>query len=80
MVKSISKNTKNELIEAIRQRYLKEKKIEKTKILDEFFALSGYHRKHAALLFRIPNQLDEHKNINSQHIYDLAVKEALIII
>lgn len=80
MVKSISKNTRNELVEAIRQRYLKEKKSEKTKILDEFIALSGYHPKHAARLLRRNNLLDEPKKLNGQQIFDLAVKETLIIL
>jgi len=80
MVKEISKNTRSELIEAIRQRYAEAKKREKTKILDEFIALAGYHRKHAARLLRRQNHLDGPKKQSSQIIYDLAVKEALIIL
>jgi hypothetical protein len=81
MVKEISKNTRNEIIEAIRRRYMLALKKEKTKILDEFIALSGYHRKHAVRLLGRYNQVVEpNKLTTSKRIYDEAVKEALIII
>ena len=50
MAKKISKETRKELISALRQRYKEASKKDKTKILDEFVALSGYHRKHAVRL------------------------------
>jgi len=43
----ISKNTKRELIEVLRKRYRVSMKNEKTKILDDFISLTGFHRKHA---------------------------------
>jgi len=45
----MSQRSKRELFEAIRPRYLKAKKAEKTRILDEFIASIGYHRKYAIL-------------------------------
>lgn len=39
--------TRKELIEALRARYSGAPLMEKTKILNEFVALTGYHRKHA---------------------------------
>jgi hypothetical protein len=43
----MSLKSKSELLEVVRPRYLKAKKPEKQKMLDEFTAVTGYHRKHA---------------------------------
>jgi hypothetical protein len=43
----MSLNSKHELLEVVRPRYLKANKAEKQKILDEFTCATGYHRKHA---------------------------------
>ena len=48
MVSRISNNTKKELIGALRERYQVSTKKEKTRILDDVSALTGYHRRHAA--------------------------------
>ena len=40
----------NEVLEALRQRYQRAAKLDKTKILDEFVAVAGCHRKHAIRL------------------------------
>ena len=42
----ISKQTRRELLEALHERYRNSAKIDKAKILDEFVALAGCHRKH----------------------------------
>jgi hypothetical protein len=47
---TISQQTKTELLQALRQRYLQASKQEKAKILDEFVAVAGCHRKHAIRL------------------------------
>lgn len=43
---------KRELLEALRPRYLKASKEGKVKILDEFIAATGYHRKYAIRLLK----------------------------
>jgi hypothetical protein len=43
----MSLKSKNELVEVVRPRYLRARKFEKQKILDEFTCATGYHRKHA---------------------------------
>jgi hypothetical protein len=43
----MSLNSKQELVEVVRPRYLRASKAEKQKILDEFTCATGYHRKHA---------------------------------
>jgi len=43
----MSLGSKKELTQAIRNRYLKANKADKGRILDEFIAATGYHRKYA---------------------------------
>jgi len=43
----LSQQSKRELVERIRRRYLQASRAEKTKILDEFVAVTGLHRKAA---------------------------------
>lgn len=43
----MSKKSKDELTKRTQARYLQASKAEKTRILDEFVAATGYHRKHA---------------------------------
>jgi hypothetical protein len=47
MHNTISKPMRTELLEALRQRYQPAPQSEKTKVLDEFVAVAGCHRKHA---------------------------------
>ena len=48
----MSKRSKQELTKEIHPRYLKAKKAEKIKILDEYTAATGYHRKYANKLLK----------------------------
>jgi hypothetical protein len=81
MAMKINKNTRDEIINALKERYKKSKKKEKKRILDEFTAVSGYHRKHAARLLGSKYQVNlSNKKITSKRIYDDAVKDALIIV
>src|SRR5437867_1678318 len=50
MDNTISKQTKTELLRALCQRYRQATKEDKTRILDEFVALAGCHRKPATRL------------------------------
>ena len=50
MQNTISKQARNEVLEAVRERYQQAPKQDKTKILDEFVAVAGCHRKHAIRL------------------------------
>jgi hypothetical protein len=51
----MTKMTKNELIRAVKPRYLKASKKEKGKILDEFCGNTGYERKYAIQIFKAGN-------------------------
>jgi hypothetical protein len=51
MARKVSAETRQELLQAIRERYRGGLKEEKLRILDEFIAVTGYHRKHVIRLF-----------------------------
>jgi len=52
VTRRISMTTRKELVAALRLRYGSAPFNERIKILDEFVALTGYHRKHAIRLLR----------------------------
>ena len=52
MAGRVSVATKGELLAAIGDRYRASSRADRTKILDEFVAVTGYHRKHAIRLLR----------------------------
>jgi hypothetical protein len=76
----ISKQTKSELLELLRQRYLQATKPDKGKILDEFVALAGCHRKHAIRLLTANGPRAANPLVVARRTYDEAVREALIVL
>ena len=72
--------TRQELLDAVRSRYKAAARSAKKVILDEFVAVTGYHRKHAIRLLREnePNEADP--IMPRQRIYDEAVRQGLIIL
>ena len=75
VVNRISKETQAELIGAIRERYRYSSKRQKSKILDEFSALTGFHRKHAIRLIREQGDGIGKKKEYGHAIYNHAVKD-----
>jgi hypothetical protein len=76
----ISKQARTELLAALRQRYQRASKTDKAKILDEFVAVAGCHRKHAIrLLTRTPSATSDVR-AGHRRIYDQAVRQALIVL
>ena len=71
--------TRKELIEAVRERYRGAPTTEKTKILDEFVNLTGYHRKHAIRVLATTAQTSA-KTAARQRVYDDAFQQALIVL
>ena len=70
--------TRNELTDEVRKRYGLASRAEKGRILDEFVKTTGYHRKHA---LRLMNHVPSPKQrVQKERIYDVAVKEALILL
>ena len=77
----ISTQAKAELVRVLGQRYRESAKMTKTQIIDEFIAVSGYHRKHAIRLLTVSNgnRNNSCEIRRSRRIYDEAVKETLIV-
>ena len=65
---------KEELLAQIRDRYREPSKKDKSRILDEFIAVSGHHRKHGIrLLGQLGSGEDAPRPVRGRHIYDEAV-------
>lgn len=77
---TISKSSRAELLEALRQRYRSASKADKAKILDEFVAVAGCHRKHAIRLLSGPPTAAPAAPTVARRTYDEAVREALIVL
>lgn len=74
----MTRTSLEEVMEAVRPRYVKAKSMEKSRILDEFVAITGYHRKSAIRLLnhgRKPRSWDKR---GRPRIYTNEVKSALI--
>ena len=73
---------KQELLATIRDRYRASSKREKSRILDEFIAVTGHHRKHGIrLLGQSGNDWEQQPAVKrSRRIYDDAVGAALIVV
>jgi hypothetical protein len=80
MHNSIGRQTRRELLEALRQRYQRAPKVEKTKILDEFVAVAGCHRKHAIRLLTGDCPAAPTAPVVARRTYDEAVREALVVL
>jgi hypothetical protein len=70
--------SKRELLEVVRPRYLRASKPEKTRILDEFVANTGYHRKYAIRLLKHEAKRQRHKKPGKSKMYQGEVVLALI--
>jgi len=74
----MSQRSKRELLETIRGRYLKGRKKDKTRILDEFVAVTGYHRKYANRLLKQGVKPKGGKKKGRRKIYQGEVVGALV--
>ena len=81
MGRRISKMAKRELLATIRDRYQGSGKRDKGRILDEFTAVTGLHRKHAIrLLAGSGDEREERTSPEGRRVYDEAVREAVIMV
>jgi hypothetical protein len=80
MQDKIGKQAEGELLEVLRHRYRRVPKSDKGKILDEFVAVAGCHRKHAVRLLTADGPLAPDTPVPARRTYDEAVREALIVL
>ena len=80
MVGDISLATRTEVLGAIRSRYREASKKDKSRMLDEFVAILGCHRKHAVRLLGQSEEVATRTVQKGQRIYDEAVRQALIVV
>jgi hypothetical protein len=76
----LRKQTRRELLEALRERYQNSSKIEKTKILDELINIAGCHRKHAIRLLIGVDPVIPREPRLGRTIYSEAVRQALVVL
>ena len=72
--------TRKELNEAVGGRYREASTGEKSVILDEFVAVTGYHRKHAIRVLGDEGKLSSAPRERRHRLYDEAVRQALIVL
>jgi len=65
---------------ALAGRYALGNRMERSRILDEFTALTGHHRKHAMRLLRAGKPGSGRSSRPQHRIYDQATREALIVV
>src|SRR6266508_4596605 len=80
MGRQISMVAKKELVRAVRERYQAGSRGDKRRILDEFVAVTGYHRKHAMRVLTAPASVTQAARPRRARQYDDAVREALIVV
>ena len=73
-------STRSELVAAIRERYERASKADRSAILNEFVAITGYHRKHAIRLLTSAGDCRIPPARRARRRYDAAIREALIVV
>lgn len=77
----VSRTARRELVRAVAERYGASTKVEKARILDEFVAIAGYHRKHAIRLLTAGVDTRERVGRAARpRIYDEAISQALVVL
>jgi hypothetical protein len=76
----ISMATRDELVAAVAGRYASGNRVERSRILDEFAAVTGHHRKHAMRLLRVGLSGGRSGPRPGRRVYGEAVRAALIVI
>ena len=76
---TISAGARQELVVAVAERYQTSTAAEKRRILDEFVALTGYHRKHAIRVLN-GNSAQPATRRGRRCVYDEAVTEGLVVL
>ena len=76
---TISPQARQELVAAVTERYQRSTPAERGRILDEFVALTGYHRKHAIRVLNGSSAVSTVRR-GRRSVYDEAVTEGLVVL
>src|SRR5215831_15061650 len=79
-MRRVSMATRDELVAAVSGRYRASSRAEKSRIVDEFAASTGYHRKHAMRVLRAGPTSKRSVPRPSRRIYGEAEREALTVL
>ena len=79
-MRQVSMATRDELVRAVAARYAYASRVERGRILDEFVAVTGFHRKHAMRVVRAGQPARRSGPRPQQRLYDEAVREALVVV
>ena len=81
MAGGMSRMAKQELLATIRDRYWASSRKDKSRIRDEFIAVTGHHRKHGIRLLGQSGDTDDKvPEVKGRRIYDEAVRAAVILV
>lgn len=74
--------TRRQLLQALRTRYQAASKAEKTRMLEEFILVSGYHRKSAIRLLNaaVTSGNPRRRSAPTRSVYGAAVQQALLVL
>ena len=79
-MRKVSMATRVELVEAVGVRYRSADRGSKGRVLDEFVAVTGFHRKHAMRLLRKQRLVKAGGSRIARRIYDEAVRTTLVLL
>ena len=79
-MRKVSMAARDELVNALARRYAVAGRAEKTRILDEFVAITDFHRKHAMRLLRCGATTRRSEAKATRRLYDEAVREAIVVL
>jgi hypothetical protein len=77
---NLSAGARDELIRAVVGRYQGGERKERLRILDEFVAMTGYHRKHAIRILSRDAAIIGPARVVRARVYDEAVRQALVVL
>lgn len=79
-MRKVSMATRAELVTAVGERYRKGDRTRKGVILDEFVAVTGFHRKHAMRLLRLKQPAKATASRVERRVYGETVRTALLVL
>ena len=79
-MRRVSMATRDELIAGLAKRYSEVGRMERSRILDEFVAVTGYHRKHAMRILRGGATSSRCQPRPGRRVYGEEVRQAIILL